>query len=113
VLFREAVLHGSSSYAAVEPFWELDSNLILPRMVNSILSKHSSVPCYFVDEPPYRYGEPHYRQEDIESIKGFDAARTFEAFSASQALIISQRFYQHCLKNKIPLEGRPVRIVPG
>jgi len=28
------------------------------------------------------------------------------------ALIVSQRFYQHCLKHRIPLEVEPVRIDP-
>ena len=108
--FRETVLKGKSVYAADQPLWELDSNLTLPKMVNSLLNEHSVVPCYAIDERPYRYGEPHYRQHELRAIGDFDIARTFEPLGYAQGMVVSHRLYQHCLKNKIPIEGRPVRI---
>lgn len=43
-----------------------------------------------------------------------DVALTMERFQAGlPILIISQRFYQHCLKHGIPPEVRPARIDPA
>jgi hypothetical protein len=112
LLFRETVLKGSSARATTEPLWEIDSNIKLPKMTNSYRNEHSVVPCYVIDERPYRYGEPHYRQQDLRPLGQFDIARTFEPLGSEPALIISQSFYQRCLKHKIPLEVRPVRIDP-
>ncbi len=112
LFFRETVLKGTSIRATTEPLWEIDSNIKLPNMVNSFLNPHSVVPCYYIDERPYRYGEPHYRKRDLLPLGDFDIARTFEPLTSDPAMIVSQRFYQHCLKNKIPLEARPVHIDP-
>ena len=109
LFFRETVKKYANS-PIVSPLWEIDSNIKLPKMVNSGLNPHSVVPCYWIDERPYRNGEPHYNQRDIEPLGEFDIARTFEQLGSEPALIVSQRFYQHCLKNKIPLEVRPARI---
>ncbi len=110
--FRETVLEGTTVYADTR-FWEMYSNLTLPKMKNSVLIKQSVVPCYAIDELPYRYGEPHYSQEEIQSLGDFDIAKTFENLTGQQALVVSQRFYQHCVKNTIPLEVRPVRVEPS
>lgn len=112
LLFRETILKGSSARATTEALWEIDSNIKLPKMTNSYRNEHSVVPCYVIDERPYRYGEPHYRQQDLRPLGQFDIARTFEPLGSEPALIISQSFYQRCLKHKIPLEVRPVRIDP-
>jgi hypothetical protein len=108
--FRETVLVDASARATTEPFWEIDSDTKLPQMVNSYLNPHSAVPCYMIDERPYRDGEPHYRQNDLVLLGAFDIARTFEPLGSEPGLILSQRFYQHCLSNKIPLEVRPARV---
>ena len=112
LIFRETVLKGTSASATNEPFWEIDSNLKMPVMVNAVLNPHPKMPCYMIDERPYRYGEPHYRQQDLGPLGNFDIARTFEQLGASHGLIVSQHFYQYCLKNKIELVARPVRIDP-
>ncbi|HEV2394402.1 MAG TPA: hypothetical protein VG146_18790 [Verrucomicrobiae bacterium] len=55
----------------------------------------------------------HYRQSDLVQMGPFDIARTLEHYMETHpALVISQRFYQHCLKNKIALNVDPVRIDP-
>ncbi len=112
LLFREIILKGTSANATSEPFWEIESNLKMPSMVNAALNPHSKEPCYLLVEPPYRNAEPRYRQREIQALGDFDIARTLERLGSSHCLIISQRFYQHCLKNKIQLVARPVRIDP-
>jgi hypothetical protein len=112
IFFRETALSGTSARATAEALWEMDSNIKLPKMMNSVLNEHSVVPCYAIDELPYRYGEPHYRQSDILPLGQVDIARTFEPLGSEPGLIVSQSFYQHCLRSKIPLEVRPVRIDP-
>jgi hypothetical protein len=109
LFFRETVLKGNSMRATTEPLWEMDSAIKLPMMVNSLLNPHSIVPCYMIVEPPYRDGEPHYRQRDLLPLGTFDIARTFEQLGSQPELIVSQRFYRHCLENKIEFEVRPVR----
>lgn len=108
--FGEVVIRGKSINAASKPFWELSSHLRLPKMVNSGPIRDTG--CSYITEPPYQYGEPHYRQSEMQAVGGTDIALTFEQFGATPSLVISQRFYQFCLKNKIPLEVLPVRIDP-
>jgi hypothetical protein len=108
--FVGVAIKGRSVHTSPEPFWELRSTVTLPKMVNS-------VPDTTVDWDPVRYvlrdqyGEPHYRQSELQPLGAFDIGRTFELLSGGDPhFIISQRFYQHCLKNRIPLEVRPARI---
>jgi len=59
------------------------------------------------------YGEPHYRPSELQSLGVFDIALTAELnCNGEQELIVTQRFYQFCLKQKIALEVEPVRIDP-
>jgi len=112
LFFRDTVQKGTSVRATAEALWEIDSNVRLPKMINSLLNEHSVVPCYVIVERPYRDGEPHYRQSDLLPLGQFAIARTFEPLGSEPGLIVSQSFYQHCLRSKIPLEARPVRIDP-
>jgi len=73
---------------------------------------YSGGKCYFVSSPPYRNPEPRYREKETSEIGIFDVARTFDQLYGEPEIVVSQRFYQHCLKHKIPLEVRPVRIDP-
>jgi hypothetical protein len=111
--FREVAIRSHSIHASSEPFWELSSTIVLPSMVNS-------VPDATVAWDPMRhvilgsFGEPHYRENDLQGLGAFDIARTSELLAGGDpALIVSQQFYQHCLKNRIPLEVRPVWIDPA
>ena len=65
-----------------------------------------------LDDDPFCKGELHYHQKDLEALGAFDIANTQEKFLSPHPLVISQRFYQHCLKHKIPLEVEHVRIDP-
>ncbi len=112
IKFDEVALKGHSIHSSPEPFWELRSTVVLPRMVNSVIDTtvdwHPE--RYLVQDP---YGEPHYRRSELEPLGAFDIAHTFERLSSgSPGLIVSQRFYRHCLTNQIPLEVRPARIDP-
>jgi hypothetical protein len=110
--FQEVAIKGHSIHTSPHPFWELRSAGVLPKMVNSVPDTTVSW------EPPRyviagSYGEPHYRQRELESLGAFDIAHTCELLAGGDpALVVSQRFYQYCLRNKIPLEVRPVRIDP-
>jgi len=108
--FDEAAIKGHSIHTSPAPFWELQSAFELPKMVNSVpdTAVEWEQPRHLIRDS---YGEPHYRQCELQPLGSFDIAHTFERLSGGEpALIISQRFYQHCLKNKIPLEVRPARI---
>lgn len=110
--FDPVTIKGHSVYASADPFWELRSTITLPRMVNAVRNLAVTCESYV---PKGQYGEFHYRQGDLQALGPFDIAFTAEPFGGAvpnPKLIISQRFYQHCLKHKIPLEVEPVRIDP-
>lgn len=120
--FGGVVLKGTSIHASKEPFWELKSSVVLPVMANrqQFINPGMSAPepfqgdfskMVFIDDPHFRTGEIHYRRGELASLVPFDVARTFENFMEPHpALIVSQRFYQFCVKNKVPLSVQPVRI---
>jgi hypothetical protein len=112
LFFREAVLNDASSLNKPDVLWEIDSKIELPQMSNSFINPHSVVPCHFIEDRPYRNGEPHYREPDLLPLGAFDIARTLERLGSDQGLIISQRFYRFCLEHAMSLEVRPVRIDP-
>jgi hypothetical protein len=111
--FNEVSIKGCSMHAAPTPFWELRSTVTLSRMSNSAPdTKLNFNPVRYLIHDSY--GEPHYRNGDLQPFGVFDIAHTFEPLSSGEpGLMVSQRFYQHCLKSKIPLEVRPVRIDPN
>jgi hypothetical protein len=110
--FDGVSIKGKSIYASSDPFWELRSTIILPPMANSFRNTGVTCESYLIKGA---YGEMHYRQSDLQTLGVFDVAFTREPFGGAvpnPELIVSQRFYQHCLKNKVPLEVCPVRIDP-
>jgi hypothetical protein len=110
--FEEVAIKGHSMLLAPEPFWELRSTINLPKMRNSVINpREPGWSAYTINDP---YVEPHYGQSEIRALGAFDIAHTWERGGRSESpeLIISQRLYQYCLKNKIPLEVRPARIDP-
>jgi hypothetical protein len=120
--FGEVVLQGKSINASPDPFWELKSSIVLPKMANVHQFIHPGMTepepfrgdysiTIMLDDPPFNKGEVHYRRSDLAKLGQFDIGRTFEKYmEPHEALVVSQRFYQHCLKHKIPLEVEPVRI---
>lgn len=119
--FGEIALKGKSTRASSEPFWELKSSRILPKMANTekfVTVGHvpfdgDYTKTVWINDPPFRTGEIHYQERDLKTFEDFDIAYTFEHYMEHhRVLVVSQRFYQHCLKHKIPLEVEPVRIDP-
>ena len=128
--FGETVIQGDSGAASGEPAWELESTITLPKIANTHQLVHRGKTAaepfsgdysrqVLLNDPPYVGGEPHYRRSDLAAIGAFDIANMREKFINEHAQVISQRFYQHCLKSKIPLAldkfslgVRPVRIDP-
>jgi hypothetical protein len=111
--FAELVVKGTSIHGANHPFWELKSSVILPKMVNSIIDPGGQT--YGIRDFYFKL-EPHYRQSELAAIGRFDVAYALEPHQLivqECALIISQKFYQCCLRNDIPLEVTPVRIDPN
>jgi hypothetical protein len=123
--FQEAVPHDKES-TADGPFWELQSSVVLPKMANTDQMKYIGMRdapatpfdrdysrMVFIDEPPYRSGEIHYRRSDLARLGQFDIAQTFELYrQPHRELVISQRFYQACGGAGILLSLEPVRIDP-
>lgn len=110
--FEEVAVKGHSIYAAPEPFWELRSTITLTKMANSVIYPEPAYghTAYTIQDP---YVEPHYRETELASLGLFDIANTFErSRGGSRLLIVSQRFYRHCLTHKIPLRVKPVRVDP-
>ena len=111
--FDEVAIKGHSIHVAPEPFWELRSDVILPKMLNSVINPpEPGWSTYTINDP---LAEPHYRQSEIQALGAFDIAQTWERSGRSESpdLIVSQRFYQYCLKHTIPLQVRPARIDPS
>lgn len=126
--FGETTIQGESESNSGEPVWELKSSITLPKIANTHQLVHrgktEAEPFLgdysrqvLINDPPFGSGEPHYRRSDLAAMGAFDIANMREKFVNEQALIISQRFYQRCLKNKIPLAlnkfqlgVRPARI---
>ena len=104
------------------PLWELQSSVALPKMANTHQFIHPGLRepepfkgdysrIVMLDDPPFNRGEIHYRRRDLAGAGHFDVANTFENYMEPHpALVISQRLYQHCLKNGIAFEADPVRI---
>lgn len=122
--FNGVTLQGKSVHASPEPFWELLSSITLPKMPHPERFVHRGITAaepfqgdysrvVLISDPPFAKAEIHYRRSDLKLMGPFDIAQTFEKYMEPHpALVVSQRFYQHCLKHKIPLEVEPVRIDP-
>lgn len=128
--FGETTIQGGSGSVSGEPAWELQSAITLPKIANTHQLVHrgktEAEPFtgdysrqVLINDPPFVGGEPHYRRSDLAAVGSFDIANMREKFINEHALIISQRFYQHCIRNKISLAldklslgVRPVRIDP-
>ncbi len=118
----EVVLKGKSIYAAQEPFWELTSSIVLPRMPNperffhvggaspeAFAGDYSRVVVKF--DPPFRNAEVHYRRRDLAKAGTFDIARTFEKYLHPHGcLVVSRRFFSFFREHKLPLNVEPVRV---
>ena len=86
--FDEVSLRGGTSPASAEPFWELRSSIVLPKMVNVVPDTFVQHENFLIRDP---YGEPHYRQSELQPLGIFDIAFTREPPGGNRdpSLIIS------------------------
>jgi hypothetical protein len=124
--FQEAVPRSKSPPEISDSFWELQSSIVLPKMANVHQMKYIGMRgaphtpfdgdysrMIFLDDPPFRFGEIHYRRSDLTALGRFDIAQTFELYrQPHRELVISQQFYRVCLEHDIKLHLEPVRIDP-
>jgi hypothetical protein len=121
--FMAISLKGKSSLMPPAPPWELGSSVTLPKLANTHRLVHPGMTgtepfqgdysrLVLINDEPFFGAELHYRRSDLAALGQFDVANTLEKFRTPHPLVISQRFYQHCLQNKISLEVEPVRIDP-
>lgn len=112
--FRATLVQGHSVRAAETPFWELTSGRTLPEMVNRVrIDRDQHDAAYAIKDDSFQRPEPHYRRSEIEQMGAFDVAHTLEMVCRPEPLlIISQRFYQTCVRNKVPLRVWAVRLEP-
>jgi hypothetical protein len=123
-IFRETLWFDPLRAFRRERIWEINTDVILPKMANVHQIVHAQGEPFngdysrpiWVREPPFAPGggELHYRTCDLQRIEPFDLARTFEFHrKRSHTLVASQRVYQFCSGRKLPIKWQPVRIDPG
>jgi hypothetical protein len=120
--FKPVEFNGRSAVAK-EPFWELCSSVVMPKLVNDgrliQIGLRAAEPfsgdysrIVMVSEPPYANPEAHFRAIEVQQLGPFDVAHTFEKFiEPHPATIVSQRFYQACQAAGCELRVQPVRLV--
>ncbi len=111
------------------PFWEIESDLILPPVAPSMDLRSFDegirlrpgdrrVRLCRVDEH-FAYPELHYRESDLANLPSFDVARTYENFgpvpsqvfrSSFSSIVVSNRFYQLCEDRALKAEWHPVHL---
>lgn len=109
---------GAEDYADF-PIWEVTSDLVMPPLSPGC----KFCDCYggpeytdpekgcAIDDGLYLPTQFRYRASDLRAVEPFDIAYTREAFGfglASHSLIVSQRFYQFCKKQKFKMWWYPV-----
>ena len=120
-MFKETVLVGKSAEPLPGPFWELTSDLVLPRLANTrqLIYGYNSAPfdgdyskVLILTDGFYTTAEYHYRASDLRAIEPFDVAVVSENLGGFPDKIVSRRFYEFCKKEKLRMEWVPVRIDP-
>lgn len=102
-----------------EPWWEMTSDLVLPRVAPSMPlgsqegdSQERTFGVWVYNNNPV--WELNYRDEDLKQVEPFDAALTFERWRGSRDenrfLIVSQRFRQAVLKHGLGMGFVPVHV---
>ncbi len=104
-------------------WWELTSDIVLPPLAPSMTLLHEDNTPFKGDfrkgckrrEGYYNHAELHYRRADIDAVGPFDLALTHEMFGGlpnqfDRLVVVSQRFYQACVKHRVKTGFIPVRI---
>ncbi|MCF7786442.1 MAG: hypothetical protein K9N47_09980 [Prosthecobacter sp.] len=119
--FTPVVVEGSRQPS--EPLWEIWSNYMMPPMCSPLVDDdgtpvipgHYTNGCHIAEtELPHIY---RYTSDAIASMASVDAAVTHEDFGPKtklcemRRLLVSQRFRQWALQNKIKLDYDPIVVV--
>lgn len=128
VQFRETALDEPLDEPLPTPYWELVSDIALPPLskrnhLYNEVDQHFDgdySKWWYVREgtqiPDALYFPPelHYDAADLEPVRPFDVAQTQERIGGGQErdLVVSQRFYQFCQAENLPVKWMPVRIDP-
>lgn len=97
-------------------FWELTSSIILPpiepaRLLNrdsqQFAGDYSRGVWLKDDFPP---PELYYRESALSKVEPFDFALTFEHIPEERWPVVSQRFRQFCIREKLKTDWLPVRL---
>ncbi len=115
-------------FAKNGPWWELTSDLILPRVSPrcDVRDWHGRpIPpdapvtandCVKLVEGDFVVPEARYLRRDLQAIGEFDVALTFESTTPTfvkhrdRNLIVSQRFYQFCQTHGLKAQWSPVHV---
>ncbi len=102
------------------PIWELTSDLTLPKVSPTCkyYSSDDGLPVPNASKQSVPHDGLHwpalvrYRAKDIQKVEPFDVAHLWEPSFLNlgfwREIIVSQRFYQFCLKNKYKISVTPV-----
>lgn len=122
LFFFEVAPRNVGLEAPPAPIWEVRSTITLPKMANMERFIHpgQTEPLPFqgdysqivmLSEPPFDKGEVHYRRSDLTAIGPFDIGSTYENYlEPHPALVISKRFYQLLVSNRLQVQADPVRL---
>lgn len=128
VQFRKVVTEGPLSETHSAPYWELGTSITLPKLANT-----NRLMCYgrgpagtvepfngdysrmvFIHDPPYAIGEIHYARGDLQGLRPFDIAQTFEhLWIPQQSIVISNALYKLLRSRGVPVIVWPVRLDEG
>lgn len=106
---------GSQASKVPHQYWVLRTNLVMPPVSPKTpwVDKHGN-PCEDHTLPGSHIAEAEvfrYEADALKAMGEFDAAIQCESDPKCPNWIMSQRFYQLCLKHKAPLVVEPVEIV--
>lgn len=106
-------------------WWELDSDLVLPRVSDTMEFSCRGRPSPWIDDSPLPIfpmaagGVWRYKSSSIRSVESFDIARAVEPFGRPKwprqgrsALIVSNRFFEVCHAAGFEFGWIPVAIEP-
>jgi hypothetical protein len=115
--FAELIVLGPQGPQVSRGFWELVSSVILPPMPRERVVVRKEAPEDYVNVAGIRDGEfadreIHYAEAAIRRIEPFDFALTHEVFGGERWPVVSQRFRQFALAQKLKVSWVPVRLDP-
>lgn len=122
IKFLRATAKKAMGKPAVAEFWELTSRVVLPPIANikQLVYSGQEPPEPFdgdytrrvhLNDPPFSYGEFHYRRKDFEALGPFDIDHTLERYySNNPVMVVSNRFMRFYERKKHRLVLEPVRI---